>query len=101
MKFSSEQPEELSRRAHCDDELKKNNGTLNSPSPSRENLDNLFLGSTAITFLQQFRTEQEFAWKKISRTLVWDNRMKVLIHRKHEKFRCHQTDLLPKYVQIR
>ena len=37
MKFSSEQPEELSRRAHCDDELKKNNGTLNSPSPPRQN----------------------------------------------------------------
>ena len=32
---------------------------LNSPSPSKENLDNLFLGSTATTFLQQFRTEQE------------------------------------------
>ena len=44
--------------------------------------------------------EQEYAWKKISRMLVWDSRMKVLIHRKHEKFRCHQTDLLPKYVQI-
>ena len=28
------------------------------------------------------------------------NRTKVLIHWKHEKFRCHQTDLLPKYVQI-
>ena len=35
MKFSLEQPEELSRRAHCDGELKKNNGTLNSPSPSK------------------------------------------------------------------
>ena len=22
-------------------------------------------------------------------------------HRKHDNFRCHQTDLLPKYVQIR
>ena len=41
------------------------------------------------------------AWKKIRRVLVWDNRTKVLIHRKHEKFRCHQTDLPPKYVQIR
>ena len=40
---------ELSRRAHCDDELKKNNGTLNSPSPSKVNL------------VQQFRTEQEYA----------------------------------------
>ena len=39
MKFSLEQPEELSRRAHCDDELKKNNGTMNSPRPSKENLD--------------------------------------------------------------
>ena len=95
-----EQPEELSRRAHCDDELKKNNGTLNSPSPSKENLDNLFLGSTATTFLQQFQTEQEYAWKKISRMLVWHNRVNLLIHGKHEKFRCHQTDLLPKYVQI-
>ena len=27
--------------------------------------------------------------------------MKILIHREHEKFRCHQTDLLPKYVQTR
>ena len=35
--------------------------------PSKENLDNLFLGSTATTFLQQFRTEQECAWKKIRR----------------------------------
>ena len=66
MTFSSEQPEELSRRAHCDDELKKNNGTLNSPSLSKENLDNLFRGPTATTFLQQFRAEQECAWK-------WDN----------------------------
>ena len=33
--------EELSRRAHCDGELTKNNGTLNSPSPSKGNLDNL------------------------------------------------------------
>ena len=73
--LSLEQPEELSRRG---------------------NLDNLFLGSTATTFLQQFRTEQEF-----NRMLIWDNRMKVLIHRKHDKFRCHQTELLPKYVQIR
>ena len=95
MKFSSEQPEELSRRAHCDDELKKNNGTLKR----QVHLDNL--GSTATTSLQQFRTEQEYAWKKISRLLVWDNWTKVLIHWKHEKFRCHQTDLLPKYVQIR
>ena len=100
MKFSLEQPEELSRRAHCD-ELKKNNGTLNSPSPSKENVDSLFLGSTATTLSQQFRTEQEYIWKKISRILVWHNRMSLLIHRKHEKFRCHQTDLLPKYVQIR
>ena len=23
----------LSKRAHCDDELRKNNGTMNSPSP--------------------------------------------------------------------
>ena len=66
------------------------------------NLDNLFLGSTATTFLQQFRTKQEYAWKKISRMLVWHNRMNLLIHRKHEKFRCHQTDLLPntfRYVE--
>ena len=58
MKVSSEQPEEISRRAHCEDELKKNNGTMNSPRPSKGNLDNLFLGSTATAFLQQFRTEQ-------------------------------------------
>ena len=64
-------------------------------------LHNLFLGSAATTFLKQFRTEQENAGKKISRMLVWDNRMKVLIHREHEKFRCHQTDMLPEYVQIR
>ena len=99
-KFLSERPEEFSRRAHYEDELKKNNGTLNSPSPSKEILDNPFLGSTATTFLQQFRTEQEYAWKKIRQMLVWDNRTKVLIHRKPEKFRCHQTDLLPRYVQI-
>ena len=61
----------------------------------------LVLGSTATTFLQQFLTEQECSWKKIRQMLVWDNRMKVLIHRKQEKFRCHETDLLPKYVQIR
>ena len=42
----------------AEDELKKNNGTMNSPDPSKENLDNMFLGSTATTFLQQFRTEQ-------------------------------------------
>ena len=99
MKFLSEQPEELSRRAHYEDELRKNNGTMNSPGPSKENHDNL--GSTATTFLQQFLTEQECPWKKIKQMLVWDNRMKVLIHQKHEKFRCHQTDLLPKYVQMR
>ena len=55
MKFSSEQPEELSS-ARCEDELRKINGTLNSPGPSRGNHDNLFLGSTATTFLQQFPT---------------------------------------------
>ena len=75
--------------------------TMNSPRPSKENLDNLFLGLRATTFLQQFRTEQECAWNKIRRMLVWKKMIKVLIHRKHEKFRCHQTDLLPKYVQIR
>ena len=47
-----------------------------SPSSSKGSLDNLFLGSTATTFLQQFRTEQECAWKKIRRMLVWDNRIK-------------------------
>ena len=101
MKFFSEQPEEFSRRAHFEGEWKKNDGTLNSPSPSKENFDNLFLGSTATTFLQQFRTEQERTWKKIRQMLVLDNRTKELIHWKHEKFRCHQTDLVPKYVQIR
>ena len=101
MKFLSEQREELSRRAHYEDEWKKNNGTMFSPGPSKENLDNPFLGSTASTFLQQFVTEQEFPWKKIRQILVWDNRMKVLIHRKYEKFRYHQTDLSTRYVQIR
>ena len=32
---------------------------------------------------------------------VWDNGMKVLIHRKHEKFRRHQTDSSPKNIQTR
>ena len=59
MKFLSEQPEELSRRAHYEDEWKKNNGNMNSPDPPKENRDNLFLGSTATTFLQQFLTGQE------------------------------------------
>ena len=90
-----------SRRAHYEDELKKDNGTMNSTGPSKENLDNLFLGSTVTRFLQQFRTEQEYTWKKIRQMLVWDNKTKVSIHRKHGKFRCHQTDLLPKYAQIR
>ena len=54
MKFLSEQPKELSRRAHYEDELKKNSGTMHSPDPSKGNLDNLFPESTAITFLQQF-----------------------------------------------
>ena len=85
-KFLLEQPEELSRRAHYEDELRKNNGSMNSPSKSKEILDNLFLGSTAIAFLQQSLTEQECPWKKIRQMLVWDNRMKSLIHRKHEKF---------------
>ena len=67
----------------------------------KENLDNLYLGSTATTFLQQFRTEQEYTWKKIRHMFVRDNRMNLLIHRKHEKFRCHQTDLLTRCVQIR
>ena len=58
MNFLSEQ-QELSRRAHYEDELRKNNGTMNSPDPSKGNLDSLFLGSTATTFLQQFRTEAE------------------------------------------
>ena len=102
MKFPSEQPEELSRRAQRDDELKKNNGTLNSPSPSKGNLDNLFLGATATTFLQQFRTKQEYAWKKISGMLVWLNKMNLLIHRKHEKFQCHRQTCYPgsfRYVE--
>ena len=101
MKFLSEQPEELSRRAHNEDEWKKNNGTMNSPGPSKENLDNWFLRSTATTFLQQFRTEQECTSKKIRQMLAWNNWTKVLIHRKHKKFRYHQTDLPPKYVQRR
>ena len=70
MKFLSEQPDKLSRRAHYEDEWKKNNGTMNSPVPSEGNLDNLFLGSTATTFLQQCRTEQECTWKKIRKMFV-------------------------------
>ena len=85
MKFLSERLEELSRRAHCENEWKKNSGTMNSPSPSKENLDNPFLGSTATTFLQQFRTDQECTWKKIRQLFVRDNWTKVLIHLKHEK----------------
>ena len=96
MKFSSEQPAELSRRAHYEDELKKINGTMKSPGPLQENLDSLFLGSTATTFLA---TEPEYTWKKIRQMLVWDNRTKVSIHRKHGKFRCRQTDLLPERVR--
>ena len=65
MNFLSEQPEELSRRAHCEGELRKNNGTMNSPGQSKENHHNLFLGSTATTFLQQSLIEQEYTWKKI------------------------------------
>ena len=81
MKFLSEQPEELSRRAHCEDELRKNTGTTNSPGPSKENHDNPFLGSTATTFMQQFLTEQEYTWKKIRQMLGRDNRIKVLMPR--------------------
>ena len=33
--------------------------------------------------------------------LVWDNGTKVLIHRKHEKFRRHQTDSSPRNIQTR
>ena len=83
MKLLSEQPEASTRRAHYEDEWKKNNGTMNSPDPSKENRDNLFLGSTATTFLQQFLTDQERSWKKTRQMLVGDNRTKVSIHRKH------------------
>ena len=101
MKFSSEQPEELSRRAQCDDESRRNNGTTSSPGKSKESHGNLFLGSTAIMFLQQYPTEQGCTWKKIRQRLVWDNGTKVLMHRKHEKFRRHQTDSSPRYIQTR
>ena len=33
--------------------------------------------------------------------LVWDTGMKVLIHRKHEKFRRHETDSSPRNIQTR
>ena len=94
MKFLSEQPEELSRRAHYEvEEEQWDNEFARSI--------NLFLGSAATTFLQQFRTEQECTWKKIRQMPVWVNWTKVLIHRKHEKFRHHKTDLPPRNVQIR
>ena len=98
MRFLLEQPKVLSRRAQYENELRKNNGTTNSSSQSRGNLDNLCQGSTATAFLQQFRTEQECTWKKISRMLVWDHRMKALIYRKHDKFRYHQKESPRKYV---
>ena len=84
-----------SQRSYQDAHTTKTSGrrtmTMSSPGLSKENLDSLFLGSTATTFLQQFRAEQECTWKKIRQMLVWDNRTEVLIHRKHEKFRCHQV----------
>ena len=40
--------EDPKRRAHYEDELRKNNGTMNSPGP-KENRGNLFLGSRATT----------------------------------------------------
>ena len=46
-------------------------------------------------------TKQGRTWKKIRQRLVWDNGTKVLIHRKHEKFRRHQTDSSPRYIQTR
>ena len=55
--FSSEQPEESPRRAHYEDELGRTMGQWFRQS--KGNLDKLFLGSTATTFLQQFRTERE------------------------------------------
>ena len=61
----------------------------------------LLLGSTATTFLQQFLTEQECIWKNTRQMLVWDKRTKVRIQRKHEKFRCHQTDTLKRMYVAR
>ena len=52
-------------------------------------------------FLQQYPTEQGCTWKKIRQRLVWNNGTKVLMHRKHEKFRRHQTDSSPRYIQTR
>ena len=103
MNFLSEQPVELSRRAHYEDESRKNNGTefARSIKGEPQQPNNLFSGSTATTFLQHFLTEQECSWKNIWQMLVWDNRMKVWIHRKHEKFRDHRADLATRYVQIR
>ena len=43
----------------------------------------------------------ECHWKKIRQMLGRDNRTKVLIHQKHEKFWYHQTDLLTRYDPIR
>ena len=99
MKFLLEQPEVLSRRAHYDDEF-EDNGTTSSPDESKGSHGSPFLGSTAITFLQQYPTEQGCAWKISGRARL-GQRDKVLIHRKHEKFRRHQTDSSPRYVQTR
>ena len=74
---------------------------MNSPSPSKGNLDNLFLGSTATTFLQQFRTEAGVRLEEDQADARLGQQDQGIHHRKHDNFRFHQTDLLSKYVQIR
>ena len=96
MKFWSEQTEEFSRRAQYRrvEEEQRDSEIAIEGEP-------LFLGSTATTFLQQFLTEQECLWKNIRQMLVWDKRTKVRFHRKHDKFRCHQTDTLKRMYVTR
>ena len=79
MKFLSEQPKELSRRAHCEDELRKNNGTMNSPGPSKGEPRQPVLGVNSDHVLAAFCDRAGVPWKKIRQMLGRDNRMKVLI----------------------
>ena len=77
MKFLSEQ---LSRRAHYEDKLRKNNGTMISPAPSKEKHDSLVLGISSDHVPAAISDRAGVSWKKFRQMLGWDNRMKVLIH---------------------
>ena len=59
MKFLSEHPEELVKTRTLRRRVKEEQWDKKSQDPSKENRVNLFLGSTATTFLQQFLTQQE------------------------------------------